>query len=92
MFREDGYMDAWDMLYQQAAPVLSSKVTQISNRQIKNIRYWYCSHDCQVSDAPLNCIQVQSEGFLVAVGCEDGNTSLLELSDSLCQCTRCLIL
>ena len=48
--------------------------------------------DYQVSDAPLNCIQVQSEGFLVAVGCEDGNTSLLELSDSLCQCTRFLIL
>ena len=38
MFREDGYMDAWDMLYQQAAPVLSSKVTQISNHKINKYR------------------------------------------------------
>ena len=32
--------------------------------------------------------QVQSEGFLVAVGSNDGNTSMLELSGGLSQCNR----
>ena len=32
--------------------------------------------------------QVQSEGYLVAVGSNDGNTSMLQLSSSLSQCNR----
>ena len=59
--REDGVLDAWDVLYQQKAPILSTKV----------------------SDEALNCIKVHEQGCLVAVGCNNGNTSLLELSDSL---------
>ena len=32
--------------------------------------------------------QVQSEGYLVAVGSNGGNTSMLQLSSSLSQCNR----
>ena len=59
--RQDGVLDAWDILYQQKAPILSTKV----------------------ADEALNCIAVHEQGCLVAVGCNNGNTSLLELSDSL---------
>ena len=59
--RQDGVLDAWDILYQQKAPILSTKV----------------------ADEALNCIKVHEQGCLVAVGCNNGNTSLLELSDSL---------
>ena len=54
-------LDAWDILYQQKAPILSTKV----------------------ADEALNCIALHEQGCLVAVGCNNGNTSLLELSDSL---------
>ena len=37
----------------------------------------------KVSDEALNCTKIHSEGCLMAVGCNNGNTSLLELSDSL---------
>ena len=33
-------------------------------------------------------IQVQSQGFLLAVGCNDGNTTLMEFSESLTNCNR----
>lgn len=33
--REDGYMDAWDILYQQSAPVLSTKVSDSPLTSIK---------------------------------------------------------
>jgi len=59
--RQDGVLDAWDILYQQKAPILSTKV----------------------ADDALNCIKLHEQGCLVAVGCNNGNTSLLELSDSL---------
>ena len=59
-------MDAWDILYQQSAPVLSSKV----------------------SDTPLTSIKVQDQGSLMAVGAEDGNVSMLELSQSLTEVNR----
>ena len=36
-----------------------------------------------MSDEPVNCIKVHEQGCLMAVGCNNGNTSLLELSDSL---------
>ena len=54
-------LDAWDILYQQKAPLLSIKVC----------------------DDAVNCIKVHDQGCLMAVGCNNGNTSLLELSDSL---------
>lgn len=59
--RQDGVLDAWDILYQQKAPILSIKVC----------------------DDAVNCIKVHDQGCLMAVGCNNGNTSLLELSDSL---------
>ena len=59
-------MDAWDILYQQSSPVLSSKV----------------------SDTPLTSIKVEDQGLLMAVGAEDGNVSMLELSQSLCEVNR----
>ena len=58
---QDGVLDAWDILYQQKAPLLSIKVC----------------------DDAVNCIKVHDQGCLMAVGCNNGNTSLLELSDSL---------
>ena len=67
--REDGYMDAWDILYQQRHPILSFKV----------------------SDTSLNTVKVQNDGFMVAVGSNDGNVSMLELSGSLSVCNRYVI-
>ena len=43
----------------------------------------------QVSDEPVNCIKVHEQGCLMAVGCNNGNTSLLELSDSLSVSNKC---
>ena len=37
MFREDGYMDAWDILYQQRAPILSFKVSDAPLNVVKVI-------------------------------------------------------
>ena len=37
MFREDGYMDAWDILYQQRAPILSFKVSDAPLNAVKVI-------------------------------------------------------
>ena len=37
----------------------------------------------KVSDEALNCTKIHEQGCLMAVGCNNGNTSLLELSDSL---------
>ena len=37
MFREDGYMDAWDILYQQRAPILSFKVSDMPLNAVKVI-------------------------------------------------------
>ena len=64
--RQDGYLDSWDVLYQQKAPLLSTKV----------------------SDEAVNRIKVQAQGLLLAVGCNDGNTSLMQLSESLSSCHR----
>ena len=64
--RQAGYLDAWDVLYQQKDPLLSFKV----------------------SDSPLSCVKVQTEGLLVGVGAEDGNVSMMELSASLSQVSR----
>ena len=42
-----------------------------------------------MSDEPVNCIKVHEQGCLMAVGCNNGNTSLLELSDSLSVSNKC---
>ena len=80
--REDGYIDAWDILYQQKSPILSFKV---SDTPLNSVKVNYIPKD---SDEALSNNQVQSEGFLISVGSNDGNTSMFELSSSLSQCTR----
>ena len=64
--RQDGLLDAWDVLYQHTGPILST----------------------MVADEALNCVKVHDQGCLVAVGCNNGTTSLLELSDSLSICHK----
>ena len=46
MFREDGYMDAWDILYQQRAPLLSFKVSDAPLNAVKVISS--CPHLSQM--------------------------------------------
>ena len=81
--REDGYIDAWDILYQQKSPILSFKV---SDTPLNSVKVNYIPRDSDEDPSSNN--QVQSEGFLISVGSNDGNTSMFELSSSLSQCTR----
>ena len=77
--RQDGYLDTWDVLYQHKAHIVSTKVSDEAINCIK------VHHDSNLH--PLN--QVKSHCFLFAVGCNDGNTTLMEFSDSLNTCNRC---
>jgi dynein intermediate chain 2 len=42
----------------------------------------------QVSNCPIHCLKVQERGNLIAVGSNDGNTTLLELSEGLSRMQR----
>ena len=42
----------------------------------------------QVCDEPLHSLRVQDNGRLIATGSESGTTTLLELSDGLCNLQR----
>ena len=84
---QDGVLDAWDILYQQKAPILSTKVSDESVNCIK-VREGDTSITCISREWCVALLQIHEQGCLVGVGCNNGNTSLLELSDSLSVCHR----
>ncbi|XP_023346915.1 dynein intermediate chain 3, ciliary [Eurytemora carolleeae] len=37
----------------------------------------------KIADDPINCVKIHEQGCLVAIGCNNGSTSIIELSESL---------
>ena len=67
-------LDTWDILYQQKAPILSTKVFLILYKKRQSIKI------IQVADEPLNVVKVHEQ-----VGLE-ANTSLTDGYGVFCCC------
>ena len=64
--RMDGFIEAWDIIETQRAPIMAHKV----------------------HEGPAHCLSSHPEGFLMCVGGDAGDVSLLELSSSLVEVTK----
>ena len=80
--RTDGWMEAWDIIENQRTPVMTHKV------EVSSANHLVIWKQFQVHEGPAHCITPHSEGFLLCIGGDSGEVSLLQLSSSLVDVTK----
>ena len=64
--RNDGWMEAWDIIENQKSPVLTHKV----------------------QEGPVHCMSAHPEGFLLCIGGDKGEVSMIQLSSGLVEVNK----
>ncbi|CAG0921217.1 unnamed protein product [Notodromas monacha] len=78
----NGVLDAWDILAYHSKPIFSLQVTFFFFFLELIFIHFNMMHS-QVCDEGLQCIRVEESGHLLAAGSVEGNTYLIQVSESL---------